>query len=224
MRRKKHSSSVFRLPAAIRRRFALSMLFAGECEMLAAEPPGHGTNQTSAIEDLEELTDLYKQELNLRPDRPFVLFGHSMGGMITFRLAQKLEREGVFPQAVIISAIQPPHIQRKKVSHLPDDQFLDHIIQLGGMPAELVENKEVMSFFLPSFRSDYRALEQFELFDLTRSSRLFMSLTGLMIKNAYEMRKGGRSGQKTSHSINLTAGTCSCCHKRKKSQNGFLRS
>ncbi len=38
----------------------------GECEMLAAEPPGHGTNQTSAIEDLEELTDLYKQELNLR--------------------------------------------------------------------------------------------------------------------------------------------------------------
>jgi surfactin synthase thioesterase subunit len=169
MRRKKHSSSVFRLPAAIRRRFALSMLFLqGECEMLAAEPPGHGTNQTSAIEDLEELTDLYKQELNLRPDRPFVLFGHSMGGMITFRLAQKLEREGIFPQAVIISAIQPPHIQRKKVSHLPDDQFLDHIIQLGGMPAELVENKEVMSFFLPSFRSDYRALEQFELYDLAQ--------------------------------------------------------
>lgn len=78
----------------------------GECEMLAAEPPGHGTNQTSAIEDLEELTDLYKQELNLRPDRPFVLFGHSMGGMITFRLAQKL----AYTQKSA-SLDQPQHLQ-----------------------------------------------------------------------------------------------------------------
>ncbi|MCY8809883.1 surfactin biosynthesis thioesterase SrfAD [Bacillus atrophaeus] len=138
----------------------------GECEMLAAEPPGHGTNQTSAIEDLEELVRLYKQELNLRPDRPFVLFGHSMGGMIAFRLAQKLEREGIFPQAVIISAIQPPNVKRKKVSHLEDEAFLEHIMELGGMPAELAENKEVMTFFLPSFRSDYRALERFEPRDL----------------------------------------------------------
>lgn len=110
------------------------------------------------------------------------------------------------------------------MSHLPDDQFLDHIIQLGGMPAELVENKEVMSFFLPSFRSDYRALEQFELYDLAQIQSPVHVFNGLDDKNAYEMRKAGRSGQKTSHSINLTAGTCSCCHKRKKSQNGFLRS
>lgn len=133
----------------------------GECEMLAAEPPGHGTNQMSAVEDFEQLVSLYKQELNLHPDRPFVLFGHSMGGMVAFRLAQKLEREGIYPQAVIISAIQPPHVERKKVSHLDDEKFLAHIIELGGMPQELVENKEVMSFFLPSFRSDYRALESF---------------------------------------------------------------
>ena len=84
-----------------------------------------------------------------------------MGGMVAFRLAQKLEREGIYPQAVIISAIQPPHVERKKVSHLDDEKFLAHIIELGGMPQELVENKEVMSFFLPSFRSDYRALESF---------------------------------------------------------------
>ncbi|MED2949242.1 surfactin biosynthesis thioesterase SrfAD [Bacillus subtilis] len=168
----------------------------GECEMLPAEPPGHGTNQTSAIEDLEELTDLYKQELNLRPDRPFVLFGHSMGGMITFRLAQKLEREGVFPQAVIISAIQPPHIQRKKVSHLPDDQFLDHIIQLGGMPAELVENKEVMSFFLPSFRSDYRALEQFELHDLAQIQSPVHVFNGLGDKKCIRDAEGWKKWAK----------------------------
>lgn len=86
----------------------------GECEMLAAEPPGHGTNQMSPVEDFEQLVSLYKQELNLHPDRPFVLFGHSMGGMVAFRLAQKLEREGIYPQAVIISAIQPPHVERKK--------------------------------------------------------------------------------------------------------------
>lgn len=130
-------------------------------EMLAIEPPGHGTNRMEPVDDLEKLADMYLTALRPKLSRPFVLFGYSMGGMVVYRLAQKLEKEGVYPKAVIISAIQPPCIKRKKVSHYDDDAFLDHLIQLGGMPEGLVKNKEIMNFFLPSFRADYRALETF---------------------------------------------------------------
>ncbi|MCY8670771.1 lichenysin biosynthesis thioesterase LicTE [Bacillus haynesii] len=130
-------------------------------DMLAIEPPGHGTNRMALIDNLEELVDLYIVALKPRLSSQFVLFGHSMGGMVVYRLAQKLEQEGIFPAAVVISAIQPPHIQRQMVSHKNDDAFLDHLIQLGGIPQELAEHGEIMRFFLPSFRADYRALETF---------------------------------------------------------------
>lgn len=130
-------------------------------EVLAIEPPGHGTNRMAFVDNLEELVDLYIAALKPRLSAPFVLFGHSMGGMVVYRLTQKLEQEGIFPAAAVISAIQPPHIQRQKVSHKNDDAFLDHLIQLGGIPQQLKDNREVMNFFLPSFRADYRALETF---------------------------------------------------------------
>lgn len=132
-----------------------------DCDMMAIEPPGHGTNQMELVDDLETLVGMYKAALEPKLTRPFVLFGYTMGGMVAYRLAQRLEKEGIFPSAVIISAIQPPDCKRKKVSHYDDDAFLDHIIQLGGIPDELVRNREVINYFLPSFRADYRALESF---------------------------------------------------------------
>ena len=91
--------------------------------MLAIEPPGHGTNRMALVDNLEKLADLYIAALKPRLSSQFVLFGHSMGGMVVYRLAQKLEQEGIFPAAAVISAIQPPHIQRQKVSHQKDDAF-----------------------------------------------------------------------------------------------------
>lgn len=99
--------------------------------MLAIEPPGHGTNQMDLVDDFETLVGMYQTALEPKLTRPFVLFGYSMGGMVAYRMAQKLEKAGIYPKAVIISAIQPPDIKRKKVSHYDDDAFLDHIIQLG---------------------------------------------------------------------------------------------
>jgi external thioesterase TEII len=132
------------------------------CHLVVANPPGHGTNRMPVVQSLEQLADLYWQELMPYTNRPFVLFGHSMGGMVVYRLAQKLEQQGIFPEAVILSAIQPPHIRRHPVTHLSDDDFLHHVIGLGGVPPELVEARELLDFFLPAFRADFKALETFE--------------------------------------------------------------
>jgi external thioesterase TEII len=132
------------------------------CHLLVADPPGHGTNRMPLVQSLEQLVDLYMQELAPVMDKPFVLFGHSMGGMVVYRLAQKLEQRGIFPEAVIISAVQPPHFRRHPVTHLSDEAFLQHVIGLGGIPPELLEAREVLDFFLPAFRADFKALETFE--------------------------------------------------------------
>ncbi|PZE20564.1 thioesterase II family protein [Paenibacillus xerothermodurans] len=129
---------------------------------LVAEPPGHGTNLMPLVDDMETLVELYLTALRPALVKPFVLFGHSMGGLVIYRLAQKLERQGIFPQALIISAVQPPHIHRNVVTHLDDSAFLDHVIGIGGIPPELVQYKELLDYFVPAFRADFKALETFK--------------------------------------------------------------
>lgn len=42
-------------------------------------------------------------------DRPFVLFGHSMGGLIAYELARYLLDRGIVPEHLVISGCRPPH-------------------------------------------------------------------------------------------------------------------
>ncbi|PGK39673.1 thioesterase [Bacillus anthracis] len=134
----------------------------GLCAMHVVEPPGHGTNKMPLEDNFENLVDLYKKMLLEFKNDCFILFGHSMGGLIVYRLLQELELEGVYPKTAIISGIQAPGVKRKKISHLSREEFVSYVAKLGGIPEELLENKDILDYFLPSLRSDYYALEEFE--------------------------------------------------------------
>lgn len=41
------------------------------------------------------------------------------------------------------------------VSELPRDALVDHLVDLGGMPAELRDQTELVDYFLPPIRADY---------------------------------------------------------------------
>jgi external thioesterase TEII len=114
------------------------------------------------VESLERLVDIYLEALIPKLGKPLVLFGHSMGGLVVYRLAQKLEQRGIFPEAVIISAVQAPHTKRKTLTHLDDQAFLDYVIDIGGVPTELVKEREILEYFLPAITADFKALETFE--------------------------------------------------------------
>lgn len=66
--------------------------------MTAAEPPGHGTNLMPLETSIDRLAELYKEGLTGKLNRPFILFGHSMGGLVVYRLTQLLERKASIRQ------------------------------------------------------------------------------------------------------------------------------
>lgn len=45
--------------------------------------------------------------------------------------------------------------QSPQISQLPRDALVDHLIDLGGMPAELRDQAELVDYFLPPIRADY---------------------------------------------------------------------
>ena len=112
-----------------------------------------------AIDNMPEMVAAILE--NIRPwlDRSFALFGHSMGAGIAFELARALRREALpAPTALIASGARAPQY-RENYTPGPepsDDEFVDELRRLEGLPPEILENPQAMQLLLPVLRADTR--------------------------------------------------------------------
>ncbi|MBG9791422.1 hypothetical protein ABD76_02310 [Paenibacillus dendritiformis] len=98
-------------------------------------------------------------------DEPIAFFGYSMGSLIAYELACYLqEKHGKEPVHLFAAARKAPHIQGdgQKLHRLPEAAFLQEIIKLGGMSAEVLDNKELMEMVLPLLRADMQIVETYK--------------------------------------------------------------
>jgi medium-chain acyl-[acyl-carrier-protein] hydrolase len=96
-------------------------------------------------------------------DRPFVLFGHSMGALLAFELARTLRHAlGPVPVALILAAYSAPQSPpRAPIHHLPDAEFIDEMRKLQGTSEAVLQNQELMAFVLPTLRADFQACDTY---------------------------------------------------------------
>jgi len=99
------------------------------------------------------------------PDDPFALFGHSMGGLLAFEVAQRLKERGHrAPRHLIVSARRAPLTPDASalLHDLPDDAFVAEIQRrYGGIPEEILAHADVLALLLPCLRADITALETY---------------------------------------------------------------
>jgi medium-chain acyl-[acyl-carrier-protein] hydrolase len=133
-------------------------------EVRALQLPGRGPRFLEPpIVDLGELLDAIEPHVMTLVDAPFALFGHSMGAIIAFELAQRMRRRGApRPVHVFLSgccipqrlALAPP------MHHLPDEELIDELRRLGGTPDEVLARPELLELVLPWVRADLQLLER----------------------------------------------------------------
>ncbi|HWO22761.1 MAG TPA: acyltransferase domain-containing protein [Kofleriaceae bacterium] len=123
----------------------------------AMHPPGHGSDRRKPIRRMGELLELYLKTL-VPAERPLVLVGYSLGGLVTYAVAHALERMGMGPRAVIISHTLPPPIWRERM--FSRDTHFDEIF--GRLYESWGIDSGSRAFFLESARADFEIAESFD--------------------------------------------------------------
>jgi surfactin synthase thioesterase subunit len=127
------------------------------------ELPGHGRlRQQPFLDGMPQIVDYAcEQARPLVAARPAAFLGHSMGAWIAFLAASRLGDAA--PAHLFLSAARPPHLGvHRKLLGLDADDFLRELERLGGVPPELLSDREALELFLPALRADLRLLEPYQ--------------------------------------------------------------
>jgi surfactin synthase thioesterase subunit len=104
------------------------------------------------------------EQKSIFADVPYIFFGHSLGSRIAFELAVNLQYLGITsPQYFIASGSRAPHLasRRESIHHLPKSEFIQKLGELNGTPKEVLSNSELIDFFIPALRADFKVAHDY---------------------------------------------------------------
>ncbi len=139
-------------------------------EVLAYTPPGRaGRFQDKLAMTMEELVDDAWRQFNQFLDKPYILFGHSLGALVAFEFLHKLKSQSkTMPVHFIASARKAPHLKSMTDwTTLNDEEFTQKLDKLGGLHPDIAANKELLELLMPILRADIGIVEQYNPDDRT---------------------------------------------------------
>jgi medium-chain acyl-[acyl-carrier-protein] hydrolase len=103
-------------------------------------------------------------------DKPFALFGHSMGSVIAYEVARQLyQQSGQTPTQLLVSGRRAPFLpdQEPPLHTLPgDDEFLAALQRrYQNLPALILHDAELRALFAPLLRADLTLVETYRCDD-----------------------------------------------------------
>lgn len=142
----------------------VSRALAPEYEVLAIQYPGRQDRRLEpCLDSIDLISSRLAERLRDWLDLPIALFGHSMGALVAFETARRLEAEGIGVEALLVSGRRAPSRHRDDAVHLFDDEkLLTEIRTLNGTDEKVLNDPEILRSMLPVIRADYRAVETYE--------------------------------------------------------------
>lgn len=149
-------------------------------DVVAIQYPGRQERRREdPIDDIHILADRIHTIISRQPELPVTLFGHSMGAILAFELARRLEASGHPPERVFASGRRAPSTHRDETVHHRDDAgIMAEMRALNGTASSVLGDQDMMRAILPALRADYRAAETYRCSPQTAVSCPITVLTG----------------------------------------------
>ena len=138
-------------------------------DLIVVQLPGRENRFREALMTSMDLVieNLYSNFLSFY-DKPCVFFGHSLGALIAFEFAKKLQDYSHFNlKHLIASGSRAPNtpIRREPIYALPDQELFAQIQKYNGIPQDLLNEKELlMDIMLPIIRADFTISDPYQCF------------------------------------------------------------
>jgi medium-chain acyl-[acyl-carrier-protein] hydrolase len=130
-------------------------------EVCSIQPPGREARiREPASIPFSSAVDSIASEIAQLTGLPFAMFGHSLGGLLSFEVARLLcSNFGLSPVHLFLSVSRAPHAEKRlpPLHLLPDEEFTREIIQYGLLPQAVFEHPDLKAFLLSLFRADLAA-------------------------------------------------------------------
>ncbi len=140
-------------------------LLPDEIDVLPVQLPGRERRlRETPFTRVEPLVEAAAPHLSAYLDLPYAIFGHSMGALIGYEVAQWLRRErGLEPSHLLVSARRAPQLPPDPDEYykLPHDELIERLREINGTPAEVLEHPELMELMLPLLRADFELNETY---------------------------------------------------------------
>lgn len=141
-----------------------AMYLPDDAELYAAQLPGRAERITEAF-----CADFYTLISNLASNiltfinTPYFFVGHSLGGSIAFEVAKAIRKlHYPLPKRLFIIGRNGPNIPENNPTYnLPDEMLIDYLRIQSGTSEKLLEDKDIMQFFLPIVRNDMKLADTY---------------------------------------------------------------
>lgn len=137
-------------------------------DIICTELKGRGVySDQESLENInslvDELFDTWIKKI-INSCNNYVFYGHSMGALISYLLCHKIAQNKMkLPDKMILSGRGAPACVREKITYnLPELEFKIELKSLGGITDDILNDDELLEYFIPILRADFKAVETYE--------------------------------------------------------------
>ncbi|WP_225821727.1 thioesterase II family protein [Streptomyces naphthomycinicus] len=139
--------------------------FPDDIAVLAAQYPGRGARfGEPPAHGMDELCDALVRALDPL-DLPLVIFGNSLGALLGFEVAWRLQQARRPPAALCVSGAWAPHARDPGATYgdalWSDSALVDWLHEYGGMPAQVLADPDLLQIVLDAVRADLTIVENY---------------------------------------------------------------
>ena len=136
-------------------------------EVWPLQLPGRETRlKEGLLTNLDAIIEALIPAMIAHLDKPFSLFGHSMGALIVFELTRELRRRNLqLPLKIFVAGKRAPHLNNTNpvIRHLPNDELKSELKSSYGSPTlmKAEDADQLMELMLPVIRADLEVLDTY---------------------------------------------------------------